>query len=263
MFDGLALVLGVLSVISMGIFAFLGIVLQGRRMAGAMRLPAAQFALFWLGLAGVELISAIESLVAVAQVPPLALVLTLFYLEIALLCAILWGLLGYLVFLFTGRNFLVPITTGYLALYVALLYLVTAAMPNAVTVDLGVVNLHLASPLAATTDLLFVAALILPEIVASALYLSLAFRSADPTVRYRLGLVGGALLFWFSFAAVGPALLGSGVLGTLAGRVVAPAAAIVVILAYFPPARWRERGIRALGSLPWSTPRSPPPEQMP
>jgi hypothetical protein len=104
--DSAALITAVASFVGAGVYLFLGWRLALRRVSAGARLPAAQFALFWLGLAAVTLGGAALSMLAVFTLPSDALVVTVVHLEILLLCAMLWGLLGYLSYLYTGRSYL-------------------------------------------------------------------------------------------------------------------------------------------------------------
>ncbi|HZY71038.1 MAG TPA: hypothetical protein VFF67_08710 [Thermoplasmata archaeon] len=195
-------------------------------------------------------IGGIESLVAAYTLPSLAAVLTLSYLEILVLCVVLWGLLGYLIYLFTGRNFTLVLSGVYAALYVVLLYYVTASAPSAVTVTHGSVGLVTASTLSTPYLVLLGLGLLGPEIVGSILYFTLAFRTKDATVRYRVTLVSWSLIAWFGIGTLPIAtLLGGGPAAQIFGRSVGVIAALVILLAYYPP-RWiRDRlGVTAIDS---------------
>lgn len=164
--------------------------------------------------------------------------MTLFYLEILVLCIVLWGLLGYLIYLFTGRNFLLALSTLYAALYVGLLYFVTASAPTAVTVMAGSVGLVTAGVASGPYVILLAIGLIGPEFVGSILYFTLAFRTRDPTVRYRVTLVSWSLIAFFGLGSLNiAAALGGGVAAQIVSHSLGVIAALVILIAYYPP-RW-------------------------
>jgi hypothetical protein len=154
----------------------------------------------------------------------------------------LWGLICYLAYLYTGREWTVPISILYAAEYGLLVYYVTAGRPDGVSVTLGSVNptygVTVTGPLLAAPILI----LVFPEFIGALLYLRLFFRTHDRTVRYRIGLVSGGLLayFLFDFFDFG-ALVNGGLVGVVVGRLLIIGAALVVLLAYFPPRALRAR----------------------
>jgi hypothetical protein len=245
-----AIVTATAELVGLGVYAFLGLRLARRSVSPTSQLANYQFATFWLGLALAAALSAIEDLIAVATVPPLALVVTAGYLEILLLCVILWSLVGYLLFLFTSRQFLVALSLFYAALYVALVYLITASQPTGVTVTNGSVAVTYATSFSLPLVLVLVVGLLVPELVAAVLYFTLVFRTKDRTVRYRITLVSWSLIaiFGLSFVNLGAAV-GGGLAGQVLSQSVAVFAAIVILLAYYPPVALQRRlGISAVAA---------------
>ena len=74
--DNDALVSGAAALAIALFYGLLGWRLSQRRVSSEARIPAAQFGLFWMGLAAVTLISGVESLVAAFYLPPLSAVPT-------------------------------------------------------------------------------------------------------------------------------------------------------------------------------------------
>lgn len=242
-----ALIAGVFSLVGVGIYLFLGVRLANRPVSAHSRLPAGQFALFWIGLAVVTLLGALLSLEAIFVVPSIALVITFVHLEILVLCAVLWGLLGYLTYLYTGRSYLVVWSVWYGALYLVLTYIITAATKT-VTVTQGTVTLQYTNLVGGPVLDVLIALLLAPEFLGALLYFTLVFRSRDPTIRYRVTLVSWSLIAWFGLASINLAgLLGGGFAAQLLDHSLGVIAAIVILLAYYPPrfvrARLRVTGI--------------------
>jgi hypothetical protein len=234
--DNASLISAGFAFLSALIYSFLGWRLSRRSVSVPSRLPAAQFAAFWLGLAALTAVVGLESLAAAFVLPSLAVAVTILYLEILVLCVVLWGLLGYLLYLFTGRSFLGPLSVAYGAVYVVLLYLVTTSDPTGVFVRLGTVMIEFGGSVGSDFGILLLVALILPEFVGALLYFSLVFRTPDRTVRYRVSLVSGSLIIWFGLAPLNiSSLLGGGLLADLLSRSVGTFAGLVTLLAYYPP----------------------------
>lgn len=129
-------------------------------------------------------------------------------LNLGLLCVALWGLLYYLVFLFSNSSrILWPLTIGYVFYFLLLSYYIISSHYTDVTVSrwaLQPVSGHdlRGSPL----FLLVVALLLLPQIIASFAYLTFYWRVNDPLQKRRILLVSLSILIWFASAFVGVAL---------------------------------------------------------
>jgi hypothetical protein len=252
--DTSALIAGIFGVLGTVVFLFLGFRLSGRPVAPAVRLPAAQFALFWFGLAAVQLAGAILSLWAAAVVPPLSVAVTILRLEVLIICAALWGLLGYLTYLYTGRNGLLFWSIFYGVFYISLLFLISAYGPSGVSVVNGSVSVTYGSLFAGPLLIILFFALIAPEFIGAVLYFTLSFRSRDPTVRFRVTVVSWSLILWLGISTLSAELPFAGdfaadiflhSLGWLA--------ALAILIAYYPPRFLRERfGVSSIDS-----PRTP------
>jgi hypothetical protein len=237
-----ALISGLTAWVGVVIYLFLGWRLSRRTVAPETRLPAAQFAFFWLGLAAITAIGAFESLVAAFALPSLATVLTLLYLEILLICALLWALVGYLVFLFRGRSYVVGLSVVYAAFYITLLYVITASEPTGVMLSMGTVSLRFAVAFEGPTLAILLLILIAPEFIGAILYFTLFFRTRDRTVRYRVTLVSWSLIAWFGLGSLNLAsLLGGSLAAQILSRSLGVFAALVILLAYYPPRALRSR----------------------
>jgi hypothetical protein len=252
--DTSALISGVFGALGTVVFLFLGYRLANRSVQAAVRLPAAQFALFWIGLAAVSVGGAFESLWAVWQVPPIAVAVTVLRLELLIVCAALWGLLGYLTYLYTGRNGLVFWSVFYGIFYVALLFLVSAYKPTTVTVVNGTVSLQYGTVFAGPLlDILFFA-LIAPEFIGAVLYFTLIFRSRDPTVRFRVTVVSWSLILWLGLSSLSAEfVVGTNLVIDVLVHSLGWLAALAILIAYYPPKILRDR----LGVTGIDSPRTP------
>lgn len=247
-----AAAVAIASFLEVGVYFYLAWRLARRNVSPDARVPAMQFSIFWAGLGGSAILSGILSLIATFRLPPFDLVLSFLYLEVLLISAALWGLICYLVYLYSGRDRIVPISAMYAVMYGLLIYYITAGRADGVTVTLGSVtptySVTVAGPLAIAAVLL----LVLPELVAPLAYFRLFFRAQDRTVRYRIAVVSWGLIAYFlaDFFAVG-SRVGHGLVGVAIGQLVIILAALVVLFAYYPPRAIRERfGISAIAEAP-------------
>lgn len=248
MVDSAALGSAVTSFVSVAAYLYLGRRLGQRQVSAAARYPAFQFALFWVMLGGTAALSGIQSLVAAFGAPPLALVVTLLYVDILLLCVLLWSLVGYLLYLFTGRGFAFALAGIYAVLYVLLIYYVTAGAPDQVVVNQGAVSTMFGHAVSGALVGVLILILIVPEFVGAISYFTLFFRTRDATVRYRVALISLSLLGWFGFGFVGlGSIFGTSLAAVLVVRSLGVVAAGIVLLAYYPPTAIRDRfGIRRI-----------------
>jgi hypothetical protein len=234
--DNEAILSGVVTLAIVVVYGYLGWRLIQRRVSDEARLPATQFGLFWIGLAAVSLVTGVESLGAAFYPPNLALVVTGLYLQLLLICLLLWGLLGYLIYLFLGRHYLAPLTALYTVSYVLLLYAVVAADPSTVTLSSGVVSAGFANPVGGYLAALLFVVLIVPELAGALLYFTLFFRTRDRTVRFRVTLVSWSLFLWFGLTSLHfERLVGGGLASQLASSALGAVAAVAIFVAYYPP----------------------------
>lgn len=237
-----ALAVGLTDFVAVGIYFFLGWKFYRRQVAPEYRLPVVQFSIFWLAFALVTFVSGVESSLASFATPMLPLVVSLYYLEILGSCVVLWGLVGYLVHLYTGRAYLLPISALYALLYVLLLYFITASDPDAVTVMLGAVGIQYATPVGGPILAVLVLLLVIPEFLGAILYFTLFFRTHDRTSRYRIGLVSWGLIAFFGIGLFNiGGRLGGGVAAVTLAAVLSIVPSLVILIAYYPPRFVRER----------------------
>lgn len=149
--------------------------------------------------------------------------------------AALGGLLYYLLYIFSGwRRAWVGVALLYGFFFAYLAFLVGYHDMVRVEITQWTVRTLYAPDMA--RDAAPLAAFIVPHVVGAIAYASLLFTTTDPTRRYRIGLVSGAILVWFATG------LGAGLTGLsraawwpYAGQVLGLAAALTILAAYVPP----------------------------
>lgn len=252
MFDAAALVVALAAFVAAGAYSYLALRLRRRTVSPQSRLAADQFVLFWAAFAVGTAIDGLESLYAAFTTPALAVAVTAEFVVVLLLCVLLWALVGYLFYLFTGKVVAIPLAIVYAVLYVLLLYYFVASMPSGVVVTQGVVGLTYASTVTGPILGLLLLLLILPEIIGTISYLTLVLRTRDPTVRYRVALVGFSLLAFFGLSFTGIASrLGGGLAAEIVAQLVGVVAVGGILLGYYPPAWIRRRfGVRSIDENP-------------
>lgn len=224
------------------VYAFVGQRLGRRLVSPQAQRAATMFSVWWFGLAGTTAMAGVRDLLGSAGVLSLAPYLAITYLNVLIICIALGGLLHYLVFLFTGRDVLVPLVVFYAAYYAALVAYITFSSPTGVVVHRWNVQLEYATPI---TGPLFAAILVLlvaPQIVGALAYFTLYWRVKEPTQRYRIVLVSWSIILWFG-SALAAAGTGAGQSDEwqLASRSIGLVAAGAILLAYYPPAFARRR----------------------
>jgi len=224
---------GVTSLVAAAVYAYIGLRLARRSVAVEARLASTQFTIWWWGLAASVTIAGLLALVAAAGPVSLPIALTAYILMLLIDVALLWGIVGFLIYVYTGQYYLVPLTGFYGAFYVALLYFVFVQDPTGLVLQGGSVQLVYSAVAPAALTAFVVLAIILPEFAAAIAYLSLLRRTRDPTQRYRIALVGISVLAWFFSALFIPSTTPAWGLAKSAFQI---AAALVTLLAYLPPA---------------------------
>ncbi len=217
--------------------------LSQRNVAPAARLASNQFALWWGGIGITGAISGVEVALAAAGVITLPEAQTIYFLSVLIDCAFLWGLVGFLIFVYTGRYHLFELTAFYAWFYITVLYFVFARVPSGVSYSAGSVSLVYSVPAVPALELVIVLGLIVPEILGAILYLSLARRSpAGSAQRLRIWLVGGGILLWFAIDVFVPSsTAGWAIVRTILELV--PGA--MSLIAFYPPS-WGPARLRAV-----------------
>lgn len=249
------LVQGGFSLAAALLYAWVARLVQQRSLSDDARTANALFATWWSSFA---LFYGLTGAFRVARglgLEDLSLALVVLDTAVVLLCVGLWGLLGYLVYLYTGsRRWFAPLGAGYALFGITLLYLVAWMEPVGFREDALAGGLRYARPLpqglALALGLLFAG----PIVAGAIAYGSLYFRVRSPEPRYRIGMVAGAFLLWFGWLTISTVLdLADRYPNSLAlyawGQSLVMLVPLLVILAFRPPAwvraRLREGGANA------------------
>jgi hypothetical protein len=197
------------------------------------------FTIWWYGLAATTLIGGLLSIFGAFGMTSLPLFVTATYINILVICLALWGLLYYLIYLFTGNRLLfMPLVIFYIIYYILLVYYITASIPESISVERWNTTLVYRAPLTGPFFVILIILLLLPQIIGGLAYFTLYFRVTEATQKYRILLVSWSIIIWFlsPFAA-----LAGGVAEQdwwqFMSRLIGLAAALTILMAYLPP-RW-------------------------
>ena len=228
------------ALISGGIYGYLGWRLGKRVISSSeARLAWWSFTIWWYGLAVTTLIGGFQNLFGAVGLTDLSLFITATYINIFPACIALWGLLYYLIYLFTGnRRSFAPLAVFYIIYYILLVYYTTASIPDSVEVGRWGTTLIFRTPLTGPFFVILAVLLFFPQIIGSIAYFTLYFQVKDLTQKYRILLVSVSIMVWF----LSPyAALAGGVVQhdswQLVSRFIGLAAPLTILMAYLPP-RW-------------------------
>jgi hypothetical protein len=231
------------ALVAASIYAYVGWRLSQRTVASPeAKLAWGSFTVWWYGLAANTLIGGLLNLFGALGVTLLPLFVTATYINLLVLCLALWGLLYYLIYLFTGRShWLVPLAIFYILYYALLVYYITASVPEGVQVERWNTSLDYRVSLTGPFFAFLIALLLLPQLIGSVAYFTLYFQVSETTQKYRVLLVSWSIIIWFLsplFALV--AGLAEQDWWQLASRLIGLAAALTILMAYQPP-RWLQQ----------------------
>lgn len=238
-------------------FSIVGRAVAQRRVSEEARTASTLFAVWWYGLAGVTALGAVNSIVAALGVRNLAFYVSGTMISLLALCVILFALLYYLLFLFTGRRGLLgPLALGYTLYFAFLVWYVIQREPQGILVHRWNVEIDYANEVTNPVTQLLVALLILPVLAGALAYFTLYFRTRDREQRYRIAMVSWSIIVWFGSAgAVAESHLAQVDWWQVASRVIGVLAATATLMAYRPPA-WIKAKFAPATSEP-ASPREP------
>lgn len=229
-----------LTVLEGSAYLAVGGLLGRRRVAGELETPARMFRAWWILIGSNKLASAGAGLGVAAGYFNDRMYVAVIYLNVVVLCLSLWCLISYFAYLRLGppaiRYWIVAL---YVAYYFLLTYHITAGQPTGAEVGAWRANLSSGGPPAPPLrQLLILALLALPELVAALSYLFLLRHVSDRTARYRILLVSFGVVAWTaSILLVALPFSESSAPIQVTSRLVGIAGALLALLAYLPP-RW-------------------------
>ncbi len=235
--------IGIVGLVAAAVFLYVGARLAQRPVSARAKLPALQFVIWWAALGVSAALGGTETILWGVGALSLPLALTFETLNVLAICGALWGLVGYLTYLYRGRYRLAEWTAFYTLLFVFVTYLLFALKPVGLTARAGTPSLVYGNYGVASTPVLvvFVLALLAPEAAGIVLYASLLRRTSDRTLRFRIIFVTASLAIFFGADLISiPASVLPPVLWSLTQSAIEAGASLLSLLAYFPPKRLRE-----------------------
>lgn len=220
------------------VYLYIGYRLSQRQVHPDARLASLQLALWWGGVGVMVALGGLELAFAVANALPLALATTFYSITVLVDCALLWGLVGFLVFVYTGKYHLVELTALYGAFYVLVVYAVAVESPTGVGFTAGMPAIVYAHTLPSWLIAPLILILVFPEFIGAVLYLTLYRRTTDRDRRFRILMVGGGILLWFLIDLIFPDTTAA---LALTRSVIQVIPGLMSLLAYFPPESLRRR----------------------
>lgn len=232
------------------LYLYVGAVLSRRKVSADARLAQSMFVLWWVSLGGLGLFGVGATLAYMADQLPIWLYQAYITFVLLVIFIALWGLQFYLVYLYTGsKKSFAPLGAFYGILFLATLALIEYIGAPERIVDNGW-NLRTEpeANFSASFGFAFSLLLIGPQLVAAIAYARLYRKTNDPTQKYRIALVTGSIIVWF-----GSSLLATGAQAStslwwqLTSRLISTAGALVILMAYKPPAWVKRRyGVRSI-----------------
>lgn len=239
-----------LQVATAGLYLLVALALGRRRTDPGVRGALNMFRAWWFLLAAITIAAPLQVLLHLNGMLPVWLFQTLAEASVLALSAALATLLCYLVFAYHGSTQTwLWISAGYAAFAVFLLGVLNRS-GTPVELVLGPTGVTRVPPVDfdGTVGMVLITLLLGPQIVASIAFLRLYPKADTPTQRYRIVLVGTAITAWFAVSFLGAVLQQTGPEWRTFTRILGLAAAILVLLAYFPPGPIQRRlRVRPLG----------------
>ncbi|HUR68248.1 MAG TPA: hypothetical protein VM370_03310 [Candidatus Thermoplasmatota archaeon] len=243
---------GLVTLLTGVLYVGVGRVILSRDLADDARTANHLFATWWIGLAILYLASAPLTIAGALGFRSYPLTLAFIQAALVALCIAVWGILGFLLYVYRGNHrWLVPTAMFYGALAFGLLFLVSWMEPTGFESGVGT-SLAFTRKLGASGSVLIGLAFSVPIFAAALAYASLLFRVTERLPRYRIAMVSGAFAIQFGWSIV-RSVTGlsrrfpdSKVL-LVANQVLAIAVPLVILMAYRPPT-WVAKRLQAAAS---------------
>ncbi|MES2155064.1 MAG: hypothetical protein V4510_08010 [bacterium] len=243
----------VLAVASAIVYIAVGVQVGRRPASPDAQLAKRMFQAWWYGLAGLSLFTPFVAILAQLGLDKYDIMLVLIQALLVVIFAAIAGLVYYLLYLYTGRNWVLGAVVAYfLVMLVWLEYILVAAhiASYGVPPDGGSKTFLDAAGQRIKSDplqgILFGLLVAVPPLLSAVAFFLLFFRVDGREQKYRIAVVSASLVVWFASSLTGtltglssnPATQQS---WQLLNMVIALAAATAVYLAYKPPAWVRRR----------------------
>jgi len=239
------------SLVSASIYFYVGYRLSQRRIASPdTRLAWNLLIVWWYCLAASTLINGLRNFLGLLNITDLALFITFSQVSLLAICVSLYGLLYYLLYLFTGnRKLLTPLTLFYIVYFILLLYYINSLIPIGITLERWNTSIQYQEEATGPFFIIILLFLIFPQIIGSLAYFTLFFRVENTTQKYRIALVSWSIIIWFgaSFLA---SITGFGQQDwwQITSRLLGLAAALAILMAYEPLPWLKQRlGVTSIG----------------
>ena len=228
----------ILTILSAVIYYYVGTVLSRRRSSTLdTRLAWRLFVVWWYALAASTFSGAVLSLLGAFGIVGLPLFITITIMNLLSTCVALYGLMYYLLYLFTGNRKLIgPLSVFYIAYYAFLVYYIQASEPMSVNVGRWNATLAYQNQIQGPLFLIALSLLVFPQIIGSLAYFTLYFRVQTATQKYRILLVSWSILIWFLSAFLASISgLSQYDWWQVVSRLIGLGASLAIMLAYQPP----------------------------
>lgn len=238
------LFVALLSMLCAGIYFYVGRVLSRRRSSTPdSRLAWRLFVTWWYALAVATFFGALLNLQGAFGITSLPLFTTMNFMNLLATCIALYGLMYYLLYLFTGnRKLLGPLSVFYALYYMLIVYYVQANVPVSVSIERWRTTLVYQNEIRGPFFLLLLLLLVFPQIIGSLAYFMLYFRVEVVTQKYRILLVSWSIIIWFlSTFLASISGLGQYDWWQIVSRLIGLGAASSILVAYQPPAWIKQR----------------------
>lgn len=233
-----------LSALCGGIYYYVGrVLLRKNSLSSDSRLAWQLFVVWWYALAGTTFATAMLSLLGAFGITDLPLFVTITLVNLLATCIALFGLMYYLLYLFSGsRRWLTPVVVFYIVYYIFLLYFVEASAPASVSVEPWRARLLYQHQISGPWQMILLLLLLFPQIIGSLAYFTLYFRVRNTTQKYRIMLVSWSIIIWFLSAFLGNIVgLNQIVWWQIFTRLIGLVAALTILVAYQPPISIKRR----------------------
>ncbi len=235
-----------LRIAAVAVYASVGWIVWHRQTSDNAQLANRGFSVWWLGLAALGVVTVPAGFGWNIAESGLTVWRIWIYVLIPVIYVALGGLLYYMLYLYTGRHGLYkPIVGFYVLLTAFLVWVVEGGRPFLATDEGGETVVEYATPLPDWVGLTWSLLVILPVLVAAIMYGALFFRTHVREVRYRIALVSGGIVLWFTFsfvttlASIGSATDEAPYWQDVTGQLLGLLAASMALLAFMPPLRIR------------------------